>query len=83
VYVQDMSQFCNIKVTPNTHTAFPLCKTVVDKGLLCTRHENHKMMYMFISGEQFTKVNMMFASLYMVACTQPNSTLKRIEFVLR
>jgi hypothetical protein len=43
-HVLDMSQFCNINVTPNKHTTSPLFKIVVDKGLLCTRrYEDHKI----------------------------------------
>jgi len=48
-HVLDMSRLCNINVTPNTHTTSPLFKTVVDKVLLCTRHENHKIYDMCLS----------------------------------
>jgi hypothetical protein len=42
-HVLDMIHFCNINITTNKHTTSPLFKTVVDEGLLCTRHETHKI----------------------------------------
>jgi len=42
-HVLDVSHFCNINVALYKHTTPPLFKTVVDKGLLCTRHETHKI----------------------------------------